>query len=250
MTTETKTQDTAALLAEIAKAMRDPGLTAARAADLAETAQRAAAEASIAAADARQASLDPSLAFEHVEAARLEADRADHDARRILAAMDSLTARAEKLEQAEDADARLARYHAADTEAARVADMIQTNWPQIEAQLIDLLDAVMSANDQIDRVNRDLPEGMPKLHRPEGRARGFPDAHPLNGADGNLPLESEIIRLTSMLVPAFSATGGELAWPPGLARWQFSKTGGRRVADLLDPRVVISLWRKARRPRE
>ena len=249
METKTKHDATAALLAEIAEAMRDPGLASTRAADLAEAAQRAAAQASLAAADARAAALDPALSFEAVEAARLSADRAAHDARRLQAAMSSLTGKAAALAAAEDGAARLARYAAADAEAARVADRITSEWPDLSSRIVALLDAIMQANEQIDAANRDLPPGEPRLHRPEGRARGFSDRHDLTG-DGHAGIEYEIARLTSTVLPDLDPKK-PLVWPPGdLHRWMFTPTGGRTFADLLDPRVIIAQWRKARRPRE
>ena len=249
METETTIHDPAALLSEIAEAMRDPGLTSTRAADLAETAQRAAAQASLTAADARAAALDPSLAFEQVEAARLEADRADHDRKRIEAAMSSLAEKAAALASAEDAGARLARYRAADKEAARVAELIAAQWPDLTSRIVALLDAIMQTNALVDAANADLPPDMPKLHRPEGRARGFPDHHGLTG-DGHAGIEYEILRLTSTVLPGLDPKK-PLVWPPGdLHRWMFTPTGGRRFSDLLDPRVIIDLWRKSRRPRD
>lgn len=214
--TTTKPETRSDLLARIAKALKDKGATAASLYDLAAEAQRAVALAGIDATNARQRALDPGLPQEDVALALGEKTAAEFDAERIEAAMKALSAKADTLRDDEIEAARRANYDAVAADTKRVAERLQSEFPALQAGLVDLLDDLARNNLAVDEANRRLPSGYTRIQRAEGRARGFNDLDDMGG--GGAPYNIDIMRLSQMVVPDFSDPGST-AWPVRRPIW-------------------------------
>lgn len=208
--TETLTQpDTtrADLLRRLADALAAPEAQSLDAmVALIDEAQHAAGRAQTEAAEAREAALDSALSHSEAQALRQKAEETGHDAARMAHAFARLEAALSPRIEHEKEAARKARYQAAAEATDRCAERIRKDWPQVQAQLLDLVSETMRASAAVDAANQDPPQGAKPLERPEGAARGFRDRGPRD-----LPLEEGLFRLTSMTIPALEPD--RLAWP-------------------------------------
>jgi hypothetical protein len=213
--------DRAKLMADVAATLADPNVTSERVTEFAILADRAAGEACKEAADARAAALDPSLPPDRIDAALATMNKAQLEAERLQNAVARLEAKSEALCSDEATERRREIYAKADREAERVSNLIRTQWPSIQSALTGLLSEIVRANGLVDRANEQRLDDQERLQRPEGRARGFPDAHALTNAPA--PIEFDVVRLVATVLPALNAAGGALAWPPGIQRRQFAR---------------------------
>lgn len=213
-TTTTETQT--ALLAEIAAALQNPALSAKDLVALSERAAKAEATASLFASDARGLALNPSLHPDRVAAALEQANAQAFHAERLAMAREALDAQVGPRFDAEIETSRLARRTNAIAGRDRVAARAAEEYPIIQAQLTDLLAALMQSGDEVDAANRDRAEGEQKLQRAEGMARGFDASQDMDDlSGGGAPYNSEIFRLTQIVLPDFGHPD-RLAWPPCL----------------------------------
>lgn len=165
------------------------------------------------AADARRRALDVDLPQSAVSAALTEATTADFDAVRMEHALSGLEELASERREEMLRARFLARYQAARDRRDKCAERIRTEYPDLQAGLLSLVEEIVAAGMEVDRANQTLPDGAEELARPEGFARGFIDR---TGSE-DLPLNARITRISQMIIPDFSHPEN-LAWPPGFLR--------------------------------
>jgi hypothetical protein len=216
------------LLREAAEMLADLNATA-DALNLKLAALRAAQDTAKRAAEtAREAALDPHLADDAMEAAQGEAQRQSWQAERIAVLAERLAARCDRARADDEQRARVAAYEAAKVKRDAAAARLLSNYPELARQLATLCETVADADNEVVRINRRLPDGLPALNRTEGHLRGFTDT----GVGGTAPAEGHTFRVGQMFIPTLTP-GREpaLLWPMLPAKARLNEAPAIPVAD-------------------
>lgn len=178
----------------------------------------------------------PLLERAEINQAVAAAQSAELDAERLRRGQDLIS---ERLATAKSAEAQAKRkddYMRVVAERNAVATEIRETYPKLVAQYVGLCERIMASNEEVERINRDRPDGLPPLDTAEATARGFSDK-------GGLAVAASLnsFRITQGILPAMESS--QVAWPP--------TERGYRLA-ILDRRMVhrqaeiASMWRPTR----
>lgn len=170
--------------------------------DLLQEASGEAARLRAGAAKARDTALDPRKTGAAVQKLRREAEDAEFEADRIGQAVVALEEFEEEAEARAAAEGARAAYDDAVARRDAVAERIRIDYPQIAADLMSLIGAIVASNKEIVTVNRELPDGCEPILQAEQRARGFRRRSLTHIV--NPPL------IAQMMVPAFDPAEGAL----------------------------------------
>lgn len=170
--------------------------------DEAEAALTAVCEAT---ARRRERALDPALPPADAEQARSEVEAAAFNRDRMAEALRRLREQLEVARRRErNAEAREVYEQARATRDA-VAKELTTRWPELEAELVNLLLKLEDSEAVIARTNRQLPEGTAPLSSAEEIARQL---------RGFMVERVEVSRLATTRLPAFAFSPSRPnAWP-------------------------------------
>ena len=199
----------ASLDEHIAAGFRD-GVTSGDVADLIQEAEAAAAQSADTAERARKQALDPSAT--DVTAARREMEDAAFRRDRLQTATTRLRERLQEVRAREEDHRRRLAYDEAKAERDELAAELARVYPQMEAQLADLLARTKASDERIERINdRGLPSGAERLLVAELVARGL---------RGFVENSAEVTLITKQLrLPAFRYCQFEpFAWPRSTLR--------------------------------
>lgn len=180
--------------------------------------RRAAAAAELAKAEARLAELAVAVSAGGPEADfEQAADEVSRLRTRLETYDDQVLPSANRNVEASEARAAEARRHDAYMRAKRLADAaaaeLIAQFPTLSALLGRLQAQIAEADAAVERVNSDLPHGMPPLLEPEGRVRDQPSR------------DEEVIDETTVECWAFTATGVRLT-DEQLAQVRQHESGG------------------------
>jgi len=194
----------ASLDERIAVAFRD-GVRSGDVADLIQEAEAAAAQSADAAERARNQALDPSAT--DVTAVRREMEDAAFRRDRLQTATTRLRERLQEVRAQEEDHRRRLAYDEARAERDELAAELVRVYPQMEAQLVELLSRTKASDERIERINdRGLPSGAERLLVAELVARGL---------RGFVENSVDVMLITKQLrFPAFKFSQFEpFAWP-------------------------------------
>jgi hypothetical protein len=192
-----------ALADRIARAFRDdaPPDEIADLIEEAETASTAAVETSEV---ARERALDPALPPAEVGQARGDMEAAAFRRDRLTEAARRLREQLEVARRREDNARRQAVFDAARTERDAVATELAQRWPELEAEMVRLLDRLEASDATLRRANAELPSGSGPLAPADLVARDTPPV--MRGR--------EVFRLGKARLPAFRFDpAAPYAWP-------------------------------------
>lgn len=142
-------------------------------------------------------SINLGLSDEDRDAAALRAERARRDILALGAALDKLQAKISIRIPVETRQAAEEQRASILAERDAIAERFRSEWPGIEARIVELLSAVVANDAQMKAAGIYEANG-------EALARGVPG----NFALGGIPIR----QISQMALPAF-ANGHELAWP-------------------------------------
>ena len=155
---------------------------------------------------ARTRALDPALSPAEVAKARREMEDAAFGRDRLQVAVHRLGERVKKLQWREENQRRQVAYNRVQAERDALADELARVYPPVAAQLVDLLGRIAANNEQVEFINRRLPDSSERLLVAELVARG------LGGYVQNSVEVPSVVR--SVRLPAFHRTVHEpYAWP-------------------------------------
>lgn len=166
------------LLSKITDALRKPAPSVESVREAFELAQAEEARSAQAARDAETAALDP--LNENPDAAVDALHRAEINARRASEARRQIEERlAARIREVAE-DGRRASYDAALKARDRAADAIDKRYPQLAADLLDIVRLICEANIAIEKANADLPGMAEPLVSAETFARGLDRAETMS----------------------------------------------------------------------
>lgn len=153
----------------------------------------------------RERALDPTLLPADAEQARSEMEATAFHRDRMAEALRLLREQLEVARRRErNAQAREVYEHARATRDA-VAAELSTRWPELEAEMVNLLHKLEESDAVIARANRELPEGTAPLSSVEKIARQL---------SGFMVDRVEVPRLATTRLPAFAFSPSRpTAWP-------------------------------------
>ena len=196
------------LLARAAAALEDDDITAADLSRLERLLEKAAEIQVKRVEEAQARSTAPELTSEEARAARQESEDAEHEKRRLDAALTKVSNLEITVRKSEEEKARVNRYEAVVAKRGQVAARIIEEAPGHLVGLARLCWDTMSTDDEIAAVNRDLPRGLPPLSGTEGFARGIQD-----NPNEMKPFDNNQVRLVQCILPDLRSPDGIL-WPP------------------------------------
>ena len=182
------------------------GATSVEVAELVKEAEAAAVASGEAAEQARTRALDPALSAAEVARARRAMEDAAFARDRLQVAVHRLGDRVKELKWREESDRRQVAYDRVKAERDVLADELARVYPPLAAQLIDLLGRIAANDQQVELINRRLPDRCERLLVAELVARG------LGGFMSNSVQAPSIV--TAVRLPSFARDRHEpYAWP-------------------------------------
>jgi hypothetical protein len=183
----------------VSAVLSTPASSSAMVAALLPEVTEALAKARTAAQQAEAHALDPVLDTVAAGRASDVAKAAAFTVLRLEAAETRLTQfHAQRAQEEREAE-QWTRYREVEKARDAAAEKIKLKYPDLAHEIVELIKVSIDTDQEVRRVNNDLPSGAPRLNMTEAHARGYCN----NGRDGDPKIQFGVLCLTDAVIPDF-----------------------------------------------